>query len=65
MTGKNSNPVSMRVYTQKSFGEFHTWLKLKYSPGCQVKSIDMPEERAYELYELLREHFNERENYDD
>jgi hypothetical protein len=59
MVGKSPNPVSIRVYKQKEYGELHNYLKLKYAPGCNVRSMDMPEQRAYELYELLHEYFSE------
>lgn len=59
MSGKNSHPVQIRAYKQKEFGELKPWIKLKYSPGCRMNSMDMPEARAYELYELLHEYFSE------
>lgn len=55
---KQPNPVSIRVYKKKAYGEFEHWLKLKYAPGCRMNSMDLPEQRAYELYKLLEEHFN-------
>jgi hypothetical protein len=54
------NRVSLRTYSQKSFGELHPWLKLKYQPGCQVRAMDMPEAQAYELYQLLGDYFSDK-----